>query len=104
MGSPSPRKKKVWTASSQLGSLGLADWAVRSIQDSIRAAADILKARYGQPPPGTYIQEGDRIIWRQPAGAGPLVFPGIGVGASGIPLSWLIILAGILIIVLAARR
>lgn len=93
----------MWTAR-ELGNLGLADWAIQTIQDSIRAAADILKARYGQPPPGTYIQQGDKIIWRQPAGAGPLVFPGIGVGASGIPLSWLIILAGLLIIVLAARR
>lgn len=77
---------------------------MQSIQQSIRTAGEILKSRFGQPPAGTYIQQDGQIIYRQPAGAGPLAFPGIGVGASGVPLSWIVILAGLLLIVLAARR
>lgn len=48
--------------------LGAIDWG-SLVQTGVEAGAKIATARYGQPPEGTYIQQGNNVLYRQPAGA-----------------------------------
>jgi hypothetical protein len=87
-------KARVWYSPRVgLGAINI-DWG-GLIKTGVESTADILKARYAQPPVGTYIQKNGQVTYRQPAGASALAIP--GVSASG---SWLTIGAVLIVIVL----
>lgn len=84
-----------------LGSLRAIDWG-GLIQTGASTAADIFKARYGQPPPGTYIAGNGQTIYRQQPGATDLNFPGIAAGGSGLTLG-LMALGGLILVAVLMR-
>lgn len=65
------------------------DWGA-IISSATSAATDIARARYAQPPAGTYLQTPQGTLYRQPPNAGPLAFPGAGFNLGGIP-TWAIL-------------
>ncbi len=99
-------KKRAWPIEGPMQHLGaLPSWAVDIIKTGVEAGTEIAKERYGQPPPGTYRQTTDAgaIVYRQPAGAAPLAFPGAQIsfgGTSGI----LLILGAVALLLLITRR
>ncbi|HBY62788.1 MAG TPA: hypothetical protein DEH78_23440 [Solibacterales bacterium] len=107
---PPAGKTKTWSVDTmhESGGLGAIDWG-SILKSGIDAGATIAKSRWGQPPAGTYQQDGDRILYRAPEGSNQLAFPGIGVnvgpGGGG---SALLLLGGaallVLLIVLKGQR
>lgn len=96
-------KTRTWRmeAMHQLGSI---DWGAL-LQTGVQAGADIAKARFGQPPEGTFIQQGSNVIYRQPAGSSPLAYPGVGlnVGGSGTGTSLLLIVGAVVLLFALTR-
>jgi len=104
---PSAGKVKTWSIElMQQSQLGQIDWGA-ILEKGISTTADIFKARWGQPPPGTYLQRGPQgeLFYRQPKNAAPYTFPGGGFGTTPVSL-WTIalILAGVAVLAMIARR
>jgi len=97
-------KARDWGIEEPMG-LGAIDWN-RIVDTSIGATASILKNRYGQPNlnPGTYVDQSQGIMYRQPAGAGDFAFPGVAVNAGTGGSSLLILGGAALILILAMKR
>jgi hypothetical protein len=61
-------------------------------------------ARYGQPPVGTYIQQGSNVVYRQPADSSALAFPGVGVNVGGTEIGTsMILIIGAVILLFALK-
>jgi hypothetical protein len=95
-------KTRVWY-SRRVG-LGAVDWG-GLLKIGTQTTADILKARYGQPPVGTYIQSGPsgQTIYRQPEGASALQFPGISASGSWVTYAAILVAVVILIGLMKGR-
>lgn len=76
------------------------------IETSVGATASILKNRYGQPniAPGTYIDNSKGVMYRQPAGASDLAFPGIAVNTGGGSSSLLLLGVAAVALVLLVKK
>jgi hypothetical protein len=85
--------------------LGDIDWGA-ILQTGVQAGADIAKARYAQPPEGTYIQQGNNVVYRQPAGSSPLTYPGVGlnIGGSSTGTSLLLIVGAVVLLIALTRK
>lgn len=98
------RQWPVLARASGLAGIGAIDWG-KIIETGASTTADIFKARYGTPPPGTYTQGGDgSVFYRQQPGSGPLAFPGVGVGTTGGIGTLLLIVGGIALVAMIAKR
>jgi hypothetical protein len=96
-------KTRVWRIEDMHG-LGTIDWG-KIIEIGTKAGADIATARYGQPPEGTYIQQGSNVVYRQPANASALSFPGVNVGLdTGTSGGSLILIVGAVVLLFALTR
>ncbi len=97
------RTWKVEDAMSQLGALP--EWATELIKIGGQTGAQIAQARYGQPPQGTYIQQGGNVLYRQPDNAAPFAFPGVGVNiGSGPGSGTLLLIVGVVALLLVMNR
>ncbi|GIU80927.1 MAG: hypothetical protein KatS3mg005_4165 [Bryobacteraceae bacterium] len=83
--------------------LGAIDWG-ELIKIGAQTGSEIAKARFGQPPAGTYIQDRDRVIYRQPEGASPLTFPGVGLQVGAGSGGSLLLIIGAVVLLLAVSR
>lgn len=95
-------KVRTWRIE-QMKNLGAIDWG-QLLQIGAQTGAEIAKARFGQPPAGTYIQDQNRVIYRQPEGAGPLTFPGVGLQVGNGSGGSLLLIVGAVILLLAVSR
>jgi hypothetical protein len=98
-------KARDWRIEEQMG-LGAIDWN-SIVKTSVEATSSILKNRYGQPNvnPGTYVDASRGVMYRQPAGASDLAFPGIAVNAgSGGTSSLLLLGVAAVVIVLLVKK
>ena len=71
--------------------------AANLVNIGVRAFSDIARARWGQPPAGTYVQTGPggSTYYRQPEGSSALAFPGANIGIGGSGGTLLLILLGV---------
>jgi len=96
-------KHRDWATRSTdtMGQLGISDFWKELIRTGAGTGLDIAKARYGQPPSGTFIQQTDqgRLFYRQPEHAAPYTFPGggIDIGAPVGPTNLVLILGAVLL-------
>jgi len=95
-------KVRTWRIE-QMHKLGAIDWD-QILKIGVQTSSEIAKARFGQPPPGTYIQRGSDVIFRQPEGSGPFAFPGIGLQVGNQGGSLLLIIGAVVLLVALTRR
>lgn len=95
-------KVRTWRIE-QMKTLGAIDWG-QLLQIGAQTGAEIAKARFGQPPAGTYIQDQNKVIYRQPEGSGPFTFPGVGLQVGSGSSSSLLLIVGAVILLLAVSR
>lgn len=95
-------KTRIWRIEA-MHQLGAIDWG-SIIKTGVEAGSEIAKARFGQPPEGTYIQQGSNVIYRQPADSSALAFPGVGVNVGGTEVgSSLILIIGAVLLLFALK-
>lgn len=95
-------KVRTWKVE-EMKPLGAIDWG-EILQIGVKTGSDIAKARWAQPPAGTYIQRGSDVIYRQPEGASPLTFPGVGLQVGGGSGSSLLLIIGAVALLVALTR
>ena len=105
---PPAGKTRTWRIDEMPSTLGgiEIDWG-QLIEAGSQTGFDILKARYGQPPAGTYIQRTPQgeIFYRQPRNAPPYTFPGGGFGLTPSNTTTLLLIVGaVVVLVLIMRR
>lgn len=84
--------------------LGEIDWG-KIFEIGATAGAKIATARYGQPPAGTYIQQGESVTYRQPEGSSALAYPGVGLNVGGSTTGTsLLLIVGAMILLFAMGR
>jgi len=88
---------------SSLNGVGDIDWG-SIIESSVDTAGDIFKAKWGQPPPGTYIQQGQNITYRQQPGSTALQFPTAQLGTMTTGTIILIAVIGLVLMLVLARK
>lgn len=96
-------KSRTWRIETmpQLGSI---DWG-SLLETGVKAGASIATARYGQPPEGTYIQQGNNVVYRQPTGSSALAYPGVGLNVGGSSTSTsLLLIVGAVVLLFALGR
>lgn len=98
-------KTRTWRLDNVQTQLGAIDWG-ELLKIGAQTGAEIAKNRFGQPPPGTYIQKGDQVFFRQPEGASSFAFPGaaLNVGPTGNTGTLLLIVAVVAGLVLLSRK
>lgn len=100
---PSYGKRRVWPLlRSRLNGLGQIDWGAL-INIGARTASDVVRARFGNPPPGTLIQTPQGTVFRQPEGSGAFAFPGASVSLGGSNTTLLLVVAVVLVLLVARR-
>lgn len=99
-------KTRTWKVEDAMNQLGaLPSWATDLIKIGGQTGAQIAQARYGQPPQGTYIQQGGNVLYRQPDNATALAFPGVGVNlGTGTGSGWLLLILGLGALLLIGKR
>jgi hypothetical protein len=95
-------KSRLWRIDVQNG-LGEIDWG-SLIKTGADTFSSIAKNRWGQPPAGTYMQQGENILFRQPAGATSFTFPGTQIGFGGTSSLILIVGAVAVMLLLTSRN
>jgi len=96
-------KRRDWATRSTdtMGDLGISEFWKELLRTGAGTGLDIAKARYGQPPAGTFIQQTDqgRLFYRQPEHAPPYTFPGgaIDIGTPVGPTNLVLILGTVLL-------
>jgi len=95
-------KVRTWRIE-QMQKLGAIDWG-KILEVGVQTGSEIAKARFGQPPAGTYIQRGSDVIFRQPEGSGPFAFPGVGLQVGNQGGSLLLIIGAVVLLVALTRR
>lgn len=83
--------------------LGAIDWG-SLLETGVEAGAKIATARYGVAPEGTYIQQGNNVTYRQPAGASALSFPGASLDVGGSSSSLLLIVGAVVLLMVLTRK
>jgi len=85
--------------------LGAIDWG-SLLTTGVETGAKIATARFGQPPEGTYIQQGSNVLYRQPAGASALSYPGVSldVGGGGTGSSLILIVGAVILLIALTRK
>jgi len=98
---PAAGKSRRWRLQ-EMTTLGGIDWS-SIINTSVKAGTEILTARYGQPPEGTYKQAGPAgsVYYRQPQNAGPLQFPGLQATGG---YTWIVVVLGVFALIFAMSR
>ena len=99
-------KSKTWRLKPMPRQLGAIDWSAL-ITTGAKATSDILTARYGVPPAGTYLQTSPQgsLTYRQPPGAAPYTFPGGGFGLTESNTgTLLLIVAAVVTLALVMRK
>jgi hypothetical protein len=82
-------RKQDWRIPPMEVELGAIDWGsilADAIPKGVDAGAGVLLQRYGNPPEGVYRTtgaDGSSTVFRQPAGASALAFPGVSLGGNG---------------------
>lgn len=104
---PATGKSRLWPVlarPSSLSGVGAIDWG-KILESGVEIGGTIAKERFGQPPAGTYRQGADgSVLYRQQPGSGPLAFPGVGIGSTGGIGTLLLIVGGIALVAMMAKR
>lgn len=97
-------KSRLWAIDKEnMKRLGAIDWGALA-QIGAQTGSQIATARWGNPPEGTYIQQGANVYSRQSPNS-PFTYPGLNVGGSGI--TTLVLVGGVvlgLIVIMGARK
>jgi hypothetical protein len=98
---PTAGKTRTWRLQ-EMRTLGAINWEA-ILPQVIKAGTDIATARYGQPPEGTYKQEGPAgsVYYRQPQNAGPLQFPGLQATGG---YTWILVGLGVFALVMVMSK
>lgn len=93
-------KSRTWRAPMTLRDVDWGQVLASGIETGVKTTSEILKARYAQPPAGTYIQQGQNVLYRQLPGTEPQ-FPTTQItgGWTGI-----ILLAAVALVLILALR
>ena len=99
-------KSKTWRLKPMPRQLGAIDWSAL-LTKGVETTGEILTARYGVPPAGTYLQTSPQgsVTYTQPAGAAPYTFPGGGFGLTESNTgTLLLIVAAVVVLALVIRK
>jgi hypothetical protein len=83
------------------------EWWQSLIKTGVETTGSILKSRYGQPPPGTYIQRtatGEVVYRTDPQAGGFQTIPPLGAGGTNLLMWGGIALGGVLLISMLKGR